>query len=96
MESISTAQRHRHDSEQQDAPKLDATGASLSPAQEKIKRTEENMEDIDVQMNGELMDEAMKAAMLTGKPLPVKINKVAAGNSGEGGLENGTNGIDRL
>ncbi|MCI7547830.1 MAG: hypothetical protein SO287_08880 [Parabacteroides sp.] len=83
-------------SEQQDAPKLDATGASLSPAQEKIKRTEENMEDIDVQMNGELMDEAMKAAMLTGKPLPVKINKVAAGNSGEGGLENGTKGIDRL
>ena len=54
------------------------------------------MEDIDVQMNGELMDEAMKAAMLTGKPLPVKINKVAAGNSGEGGLENGTKGIDRL
>ena len=42
------------------------------------------------------MDEAMKAAMLTGKPLPVKINKVAAGNSGEGGLENGTKGIDRL
>ena len=83
-------------SEQQDAPKLDATGASLSPAQEKIKHTEENMEDIDVQMNGELMDEAMKAAMLTGKPLPVKINKVAAGNSGEGGLENGTKGIDRL
>ena len=70
--------------------------ASLSPAQEKIKRTGENMEDIDVQMNGELMDEAMKAAMLTGKPLPVKINKVAAGNFGEGGLENGTKGIDRL
>ncbi|MDO5442950.1 MAG: hypothetical protein Q4G10_04710 [Bacteroidia bacterium] len=82
--------------EQEDAPKLDATGERLSPAQEKINETQENMEDIDVQYSGELMAETMTAAMLTGKPLPVKINKVAATNSVEVGNGNVTKGIDRL
>ncbi len=81
---------------QEEAPKLDATGKPLSPAQEKINETQENMEDIDVQYNGELMDEAMKTAMLTGKPLPVKINKVAAGNTNDGGNGHVAKGIDRL
>lgn len=81
---------------QEEAPKLDATGKPLSPAQEKINETQQNMEDIDVQYSGELMDEAMKMAVLTGKPLPVKINKVAAGNTGDGGKGNVAKGIDRL
>ena len=82
--------------EHEDIPKLDATGKPLSPAQEKINETQENMEDIDVQYNGELMNETMKMAILTCKPLPVKINKVAASNSGEEGNGNVTKGIDRL
>ena len=82
--------------QQEDAPKLDATGEPLSPAQEKINETQENMEDIDVQYNGELMDATMKSAIFTGKPLPVKINKVAAANTDNGGKEDVAKGIDRL
>lgn len=83
-------------SSQQEASKLDATGAPLTPAQEKINQAEKSMEDIDVQMNSELMDKTMISAMSEGKPVVVKINKVAAASPDNEKHKQKTNGIDRL
>lgn len=92
-----TVTRHPEtNSEQKEASKLDATGAPLTPAQEKINQAEKSMEDIDVQMSSELMDKTMMSAMMEGKPVVLKINKVAAASSGNEGHKQKTNGIDRL
>lgn len=55
--------------------KLDASGAPITPAQKKIKVTYNDMEEIEVEQTGELMEATMKSAMTHGEP-PIAIKKV--------------------
>ena len=55
--------------------KLDATGAPITPAQKKIEETLDDMEEIETEQTGELMDMVMKCAMTHGEP-PIPIKKV--------------------
>lgn len=57
-----------------DDVKLDATGAPMTPAQQKIEATVNDMEEIEPEMSGALMDKEFFSAMTTGKP-PVPMEK---------------------
>lgn len=61
----------------QDEPKLDASGAPVTPAQEKITNAKDSMEEIAIGMSGELASQIMHSALTTGKP-PVQIKKEIA------------------
>ena len=54
--------------------KLDASGAPITPAQKKINQAVESMEEIEPLLCGEMANEVMISALLTGKP-PLKIKK---------------------
>lgn len=58
-------------------PKLDASGALITPAQEKINSTQQEMEEISPDMSSELMTETMLSAFMNGKP-PVQVKKTVA------------------
>lgn len=58
-------------------PKLDASGAPITPAQEKINSTQQEMEEISPDMSSELMTETMLSAFMNGKP-PVQVKKTVA------------------
>jgi len=57
-------------------PKLDATGARITPAQEKIQATQKEMEEIIPEMNSEMTLMIAKSALEKGEP-PVDIKKQA-------------------
>ena len=54
--------------------KLDASGAPITPAMEKIEATGNDMEEIETGMSGELARQVFLSALTTGKP-PVPISK---------------------
>jgi uncharacterized protein YhaN len=58
----------------QPAHKLDASGAPVSPIDEKIEKATSEMEDIRTEMNGELMSLTMETALKEGRP-PLQIEK---------------------
>lgn len=60
--------------EQSDEVKLDATGAPMTPAQQKIEAASNDMEEIETEMTGELMDLAFKDALSSGNP-PVAFER---------------------
>ena len=77
-----------------DEVKLDTTGAPITPAQQKIEATGDDMEEIESEMSGALMDKEFYSAMTTGKPpVPmektiVRLNKNETGNEHESNTEN--------
>lgn len=58
-------------------PKLDATGAKITPAQEKIQATQKEMEEISPEMNSEMTLQIAKSVLEQGGH-SVDINKSAA------------------
>lgn len=69
-------------------PKLDATGAKITPAQEKIQATQKEMEEIAPEMNSEMTLMIAKSALEKGEP-PVDIKKkVTMSENNEPSTEN--------
>jgi len=63
------------------APKLDATGAVISPVQKKIDSVQEDMEEIEAEQSTELASGMMVSALLHGKP-DVPIDKTVIPGGG--------------
>ena len=78
--------------EEQSAHMLDASGAPVSPLDEKIEKASESMEDIRPEMSGELMSLTMKSALTEGRPY-LQIEKTVT-PAAEGGQEKEENDED--
>ena len=78
-------------------PMLDASGAPITPAQQKINAVTEDMEETDVAMTGEFMEQEMRKAMTAGNPpVPIKKTIVKPAESNEAKTEINHDAEDEL
>lgn len=75
------AEEQRPEESKEYAPKLDATGAVISPTQKKIDSVQEDMEEIEAEQSTELASGMMVSALLHGKPdVPIDKTVIPGGS----------------
>lgn len=80
---------------QQDDVKLDASGAPMTPAQQKIEATQNEMTETETEMTGEMMEEELKRAMSsTSSQVKIKKETTAAVNEPHNTNSNNTNDVE--
>ena len=76
------AEEQRPEESEEYAPKLDATGAVISPTQKKIDSVQEDMEEIEAEQSTELASGMMVSALLHGKPdVPIDKTVIPGGSA---------------
>ena len=76
------AEEQRPEESEEYAPKLDATGAVISPTQKKIDSVQEDMEEIEAEQSTELASGMMVSALLHGKPdVPIDKTVISGGSA---------------